>query len=103
MPDDIILTNSDISELKAWRRALHQHPELSGEEAKTARQVVGMLKPTNPNRILTDLGGHRVAAIYEGTIDGPTALLRCELDGLPIAEVNRDIPHISTVPGKGHL
>ncbi len=102
-PSASILTNSDIAELTAWRRDLHRHPELSGQEEETAGRVVAALECTHPDRILTGLGGHGVAAIYEGSGDGPTLMLRCELDGLPIEELNPELPHRSQVIGKGHL
>lgn len=98
-----VLTNRDIAELTEWRRMLHQHPELSGEEKKTAARVVEMLQETRPDRILTNLGGYGVAAIYDSHRAGPSVLLRCELDGLPIQEMNPELPHSSQVPGKGHL
>lgn len=98
-----VLTNSDIQELTDWRRDLHRHPELSGEEAETAQRVTQMLAGSEPDDVLTGLGGHGVAAIYEGKANGPTVLLRCELDGLPIEELNPDLPHRSEVRGKGHL
>lgn len=100
---ETILTNSDIAELTAWRRDLHRHPELSGEEEQTATRVTDMLEETGPDRLLTGLGGHGVAAVYEGSGVGPTVLLRCELDGLPIDEVNPALPHRSQVAGKGHV
>tara|TARA_R110002012_G_scaffold17254_3_gene65528 strand:+ start:43 stop:1215 length:1173 start_codon:yes stop_codon:yes gene_type:complete len=100
---DAFLTNSDIAELTEWRRELHRHPELSGEEIETARRVVDMLKATTPDEIITGLGGHGVAAVYESGREGPAVLLRCELDGLPIEELNPDLPYRSTVAGKGHL
>ena len=37
------LTDTDIAELTAWRRALHRAPELSGEEAATAAEVAQVL------------------------------------------------------------
>lgn len=97
-----LLTNQDIVDLVAWRRKLHTMPELSGEEAETAREVVASLAPLKPDRVLTGLGGHGVAAIFEGREPGPTVLLRAELDGLPIEELS-DAAHRSKVAGKGHL
>ena len=44
--------SGDLIELTAWRRKLHQHPEISGEEAATAREVVAFLGDTNPDRIV---------------------------------------------------
>mgnify|MGYP002716933722 CR=1 FL=1 len=95
------LTNSDIAELTAWRRDLHRHPELSGHEERTAATVAAMLRDTGPDRIVTGLGGHGVAAVYDSGRPGPRVLLRCELDGLPIDDLAK-IPHRSTIPGQGH-
>lgn len=96
------LTNADIAELTDWRRDLHRRPELSGEEIETARAVVAMLKAIGPDRILTGLGGHGVAAIYDSAEPGPTVMFRCELDGLPIEEIS-SAAHRSQIPDKGHL
>jgi amidohydrolase len=98
-----ILSNSDIAEVRAWRRELHRHPELSGQEVDTAARVVAMLDPTRPDLVLTGLGGHGVAAVYDSGNPGPSVMLRCELDALPITELNDTLPHRSTVPGKAHL
>ena len=97
-----MLTNSDLAELIAFRRALHRHPELSGEEVETARTIVRALEPLAPSRILTGLGGQGVAAVFDSGVEGPTVLFRAELDALPIEEKS-DVPWISEVPGKGHL
>ena len=96
------LTNRDIADLVAFRRELHRFPEISNEEERTAQRVVDFLADTGPNKVLTGLGGHGVAMIYEGAEPGPTILFRSELDALPIAELP-DIPHRSTVPGKSHM
>ena len=96
------LTNRDIVELTAWRRKLHQHPEISNEEEKTAREVVDFLADTGPDKVLTGLGGHGVAAVYESGKAGPTVLFRSELDALPIDELS-GVPHSSLVPGKSHM
>ena len=62
MTDPTFLTNQDIVELVDWRRKLHTMPELSGEEAFTAREVSAFIAPTKPDQIITGLGGHGVAA-----------------------------------------
>lgn len=95
------LNADDLEELTQWRRDIHRHPELSGEEIRTAAAVVEMLEKTNPSQIIRSIGGHGVAAIYDSGIAGPRVLLRCELDGLPIHDL-ADIPHRSIVEGKGH-
>ncbi|WP_420396786.1 amidohydrolase [Nioella sp.] len=99
---DLRLTNSDLADLTDWRRALHQRPEVSGDEAETARTVQAALTATGPDRIVTGLGGHGVAALYDSGKPGLRVLLRCELDGLPIQELS-DHPHRSQIDGKGHL
>ena len=98
----MFLTNHDMVDLIDFRHELHRHPEISGEEQETARRVAGFLAPLKPDRILTRLGGHGVAAIFEGTEPGPTLLFRSEIDALPIDE-KTEVAHASTNPGKGHL
>lgn len=95
-------TEDDIRELTAFRQDLHRYPELSGEEKETARRVCEMLAPTGPDKVLTDVGGHGVAAIYDSGVPGPTILFRSELDALPIQELGA-AEYRSTVPGKAHL
>lgn len=97
-----VLSDTDLAQLTEWRRDLHRHPELSGHEAATAARAVAMLQATSPDRIVTGLGGHGVAAIFSGRQDGPTVMLRCELDALPIEELSQ-APHRSTIAGQGHL
>lgn len=98
----MFLTNQDVVELTEWRRKLHAMPELSGAEVETAREVRDFLAATGADRIVTGLGGHGVAAVYEGAEPGPTLMFRAELDGLPIAEIS-DIPHRSAIAGRGHM
>ena len=98
----MVLTNQDMVELVAFRHKLHRMPELSREEAQTAQEIRAVLAATNPDRLITGLGGHGIAAVYEGAQPGPTVMIRAELDGLPIEEIS-GIPYRSAVPGKGHL
>lgn len=98
----MFLTNRDVIELQAFRHELHRHPEVSGEEQETARRVVEALQPLAPSRIMTHLGGHGVAAVFDSGLTGPTLLIRAELDALPIEEKSA-ADHRSTIPGKGHL
>ena len=96
------MPNTELTELIAFRRMLHQHPELSGEESGTAATIHKALTVLNPSEIITGLGGHGVAAIFDSGTDGPTVLFRAELDALPIKEMN-EFDWISTIPGKAHL
>jgi amidohydrolase len=98
----MLLTNRDMIELVDWRHALHRNPEISGEERETASAVVRFVDTSKPDRVVTQLGGHGVAAVFDSGQPGPTVLFRCELDALPIQELS-DAPHRSAVAGKGHL
>lgn len=68
------------------RRALHRMAERSNEERRTAAFIARELSTTSPASILEGLGGHGVAAVYEGAEDGETILLRCDMDALPIPQ-----------------
>ena len=91
-----------MQDLAAFRHALHRAPEVSGEEAATAAAVVAFTAGTRPDRVLTGLGGHGVALVYEGAAAGPAVMLRAELDALPIVETGT-ADWRSQVAGKGHL
>lgn len=67
------------------RRYLHQHPELSLQEEKTAQFVCEELTRLNiPYQ--SHIGGHGVVGLIEGAFDGPTLLIRADMDALPILE-----------------
>lgn len=99
---DPVLTNLDHAELRALRHDLHRHPDLSRDEGATAARVGAALALHAPDLVLTGLGGHGLAAVFEGAAPGPTVMFRAELDGLPIHETGTP-PHRSLTPGKGHL
>lgn len=96
-----MLTNADLIDLTAFRRHLHAHPEVSGDEQWTAAQVVGALGDLACPQVVTGLGGHGVAAVWAGAEPGPTVMIRCELDALPIAETGGG-GWQSTIAGTGH-
>jgi amidohydrolase len=73
-------------DLNAIRHRLHSQAELSEHESATAALIGDYLKQQSPDKLIIGLGGHGLAAIYEGKKPGPRILIRCELDGLPITE-----------------
>lgn len=89
-----------MTDLVAWRRALHRAPELSGAERATAAAFAARVQ--SADRVVTGLGGHGVAAVYQGVAPGPTVMVRAELDALPIAETGT-AEWASAVPGVAHL
>jgi len=74
--------------LQKKRQLLHQWPELSGNEQATATRIKKWLQAFNPQQLLTGIGGHGVAAVFGQIGSGASVLLRCELDALPIQEIN---------------
>jgi amidohydrolase len=77
-----------LEELIQLRQELHKHPEVSGNESKTAQRILDFLAKYKPNQVITNLGGNGILAIYKGKEDGKSILFRCELDALPIQEIN---------------
>ncbi|RNL90735.1 amidohydrolase [Sinomicrobium pectinilyticum] len=91
----------DTERLTRLRKYLHRHPEVSGKEHETAKTILSFLRKHTPDQVVTHLGGTGIAAIYKGTERGKTVLIRCELDALPIPEVNTFL-HRSGTPGISH-
>ncbi len=83
------------------RRTLHQYPERSGEESSTAQLIVDFVSLYQPSHCIRDLGGHGVAFRYVFGSAGPTLVIRCELDALPIQEAN-NFMHRSKHDGISH-
>jgi len=92
-----------VESLITFRRKLHSKPELSGEESDTALMIIRELERYKPDRIIKNVGGDGVIAIFGLPDEKPikTILFRAELDGLPIVEsTNSD--HQSENEGKMH-
>lgn len=83
------------------RRKLHQHPELSGHEARTARFVEDKLQAFHPTKVIRHVGGHGLLVEYFFSEDGPTVLFRADMDAVAVQEPD-DIPHHSQTPGVAH-
>lgn len=81
------------------RRDIHEHPELSGKEFRTARTVFDALRGLglNPKYYVNKTG---VAASL-GKKKGPTVVLRADMDALPLTEENQ-VPFRSKVDGVMH-
>ncbi len=96
-----IVTPELLKKVTSLRHALHQHPELSGQERMTALRIKDFLLAHGPDQFVEGLGGHGIAAVYDSKNEGPTVLLRADLDALPIDEVN-NIPYRSRHQGVSH-
>ena len=73
---------------------LHQHPELAGDEKRTAAQFAGRLSQCGLT-VTSGIGGHGVLGVLRNG-DGPAVLLRAELDALPVTE-QTGLPFASNV------
>ncbi|GAA5232903.1 amidohydrolase [Verticiella sediminum] len=77
-----------------WRRDIHAHPELSGQEERTAKLVAEHLRSLGME-VQTGVGGHGVVGTLRGARPGPTVALRADMDALPVAE-RTGLPFAST-------
>lgn len=82
------------------RRHLHSHPELSGQEYKTAAYVAGVLSSCGL-RVQELVGKTGVVAELPGDGDRRLLAIRADMDALPIAE-RVELPFTSTQPGIMH-
>ena len=85
-------------EMLAWRRHLHQHPELSNRETETAKYIVERLTSfgLQPK---PGIGRTGVVAVLQGSRPGPVVALRADMDGLPVRE-EVDVPFASKAVGE---
>lgn len=90
-----------IQQLIELRHTLHQNPELSGIEFNTAKRITNFIKEYNPTEIQNSIGKTGIIVTFKGKNPGPTTLIRCELDALPIQEVNT-FKHKSSIQGISH-
>jgi amidohydrolase len=82
-------------DLIAWRRYLHEHPELSNREVETAKFVADKLRSfgLDPR---TGVARNGVVAVLAGAKPGPVVALRSDMDALPVIE-QVDVPFASKV------
>ena len=78
-----------------WRRDIHQHPELSNREFKTAEKIAEHLNALGIE-VQTGVAHTGVVGILKGKKEGKTIALRADIDALPVLERN-DLPFKSTV------
>src|ERR1700693_5485240 len=87
-----------LPELVAVYKDIHAHPELSMHETRTAQIAADHLK-ANGFEVTTGVGKTGVVGILRNG-DGPVAMLRADMDALPIKEAT-GLPYASTVTATG--
>jgi len=79
----------------AWRRDIHEHPELSNQETRTAALVEKHLRALGLE-VQPNVGKTGVIGILRGGKPGPVVALRADMDALPVTELV-NLPFKSTV------
>ena len=83
------------SKAVAWRRDIHQHPELSNREVRTSKLVADHLRSLGIE-VKTGVAKTGVVGLLRGGRPGPVVALRADMDALPVAE-EVDVPFRSAV------
>ena len=87
-------------QLVAWRRDIHQHPELGEQEVRTAKLVADHLEGLGLE-VRTGVGRTGVVGILRGAKPGRTVALRADMDALPVKEP-AGLPFASRARGLYH-
>ena len=82
------------AQLLAWRRDLHQHPELGNREFRTAGIVAEHLRALGLDEVKTGVAHTGVVGLLKGGLPGPVVALRADMDALPVTE-EVDLPFAS--------
>jgi amidohydrolase len=88
-------------QMVAWRRHLHQYPELSFQEEKTPAMIADILRELQFDEVRTGVGGRGVVGVLHGGKPGATVALRADFDALPIQD-EKEVAYKSKVPGVMH-
>ena len=93
-------------DIQAWRRDIHQHPELLYDVHRTAALVADRLREFGCDEVITGLGRTGVVGRIKGSKpagkgDIKVIGLRADMDALPIHE-ETNLPYASKTPGKMH-
>lgn len=71
----------------AWRRHLHQNPELSNREVNTAKLIADHLNSLGLEQVRTGIAGHGVVGVLKGGVPGDRVIaLRADIDALPVPD-----------------
>ena len=92
-----------LPEITAWRRDLHEHPEILFDTQRTSGIVAEKLQAFGCDEVVTGLGRTGVVGIIRGKSDnsGRTIGLRADMDALPIHE-ETGVDYASKTPGAMH-
>ncbi|MFT6434730.1 MAG: amidohydrolase, partial [Candidatus Azotimanducaceae bacterium] len=89
------LIDAVTQKVVAWRRDLHEHPELGNREFRTSALIAAHLRSLGME-VTTNVAHTGVVGILRGAADMPMIALRADMDGLPVKE-RVDLPFASKV------
>jgi len=89
------------TDMTAWRRHLHQIPELMFDCHQTAAFVAERLREFGITEIHQGIATTGIVAIIDGQGEGPTIGLRADMDALPMQE-ETGLDYASTIDGMMH-
>ena len=89
------------SEMTAWRRHLHTHPEFGFEEKRTATFVAHKLREFGLDEVVEGIGGTGVVGTLKRGSGNRAIALRADMDALRITEQG-ERPYRSQTPGVMH-
>lgn len=92
------LMQQELPQVTAWRRDIHQHPELSNREVRTSALVAKELKKLGLE-VHTNIAHTGVVALLKGDLPGPRLAIRADMDALPVTE-EVDLPFASKAQGE---
>lgn len=81
------LSAQQEAKVVAWRRDIHEHPELGNQETRTAALVAEHLRKLGLE-VQTGVARTGVVALLKGGKPGPVVALRADMDALPVTESN---------------
>ncbi|MCM2355202.1 MAG: amidohydrolase [Arenimonas sp.] len=85
-PDVEALDAKVDAKVQAWRRDIHQHPELGNRETRTAALVAEHLRALGLEDVRTGVATTGVTAVLRGGKPGPRIAIRADMDALPVTE-----------------
>jgi amidohydrolase len=92
------LVQDVLPQITAWRRDLHQHPELSNREVRTSKIVAEELQRLG-YEVRIGIAHTGVVGILKGGKPGPKLAIRADMDALPVTE-QVDLPFASKTMGE---
>lgn len=92
------MIDARLAHITALRRDIHEHPELSNRETRTAKLIAGELKKLG-YEVHTGIAHTGVIGVLKGGKPGPRLAIRADIDALPVTE-EVDLPFASRAKGE---